>query len=78
MYLIKKAEQLTGPIYLMDVEAPRIAKNCLPGQFIIAKIDEKGERVPLTICDYDREAGTITIVFLFIGASTERFAHLKA
>ena len=47
MYLIKKAEQLTGPIYLMDVEAPRIAKHCLPGQFIIAKIDEKGERVPL-------------------------------
>ena len=78
MYLIKKAEQLTGPIYLMDVEAPRIAKHCLPGQFIIAKIDEKGERVPLTICDYDREAGTITIVFQIIGASTERFAHLKA
>ena len=78
MYLIKKAEQLTGPIYLMDVEAPRIAKHCLPGQFIIAKIDEKGERVPLTICDYDREAGTITIVFQIIGASTERFAHLQA
>ncbi|MEY8427894.1 sulfide/dihydroorotate dehydrogenase-like FAD/NAD-binding protein [Lachnospiraceae bacterium 46-15] len=78
MYLIKKAEQLTGPIYLMDVEAPRIAKHCLPGQFIIAKIDEKGERVPLTICDYDREAGTITIVFQIIGASTERFAKLKA
>ena len=56
MYLIKKAEQLTGPIYLMDVEAPRIAKHCLPGQFIIAKIDEKGERVPLTICDYDKQA----------------------
>ncbi|MDE6907341.1 MAG: sulfide/dihydroorotate dehydrogenase-like FAD/NAD-binding protein [Lachnospiraceae bacterium] len=78
MYLIKKAEQLTGPIYLMDVEAPRIAKHCLPGQFIIAKIDEKGERVPLTICDYDREAGTITIVFQIIGSSTERFAKLKA
>lgn len=78
MYLIKKAEQLTGPIYLMDVEAPRIAKHCLPGQFIIAKIDEKGERIPLTICDYDREAGTITIVFQIIGASTERFAKLKA
>lgn len=78
MYLIKKAERLTGPIYLMDVEAPRIAKHCLPGQFIIAKIDEKGERVPLTICDYDREAGTITIVFQTIGASTERFAELKA
>lgn len=78
MYLIKKAEQLTGPIYLMDVEAPRIAKHCLPGQFVIAKIDEKGERIPLTICDYDREAGTITIVFQIIGASTERMAKLKA
>lgn len=78
MYLIKKAEQLTGPIYLMDVEAPRIAKHCLPGQFIIAKIDEKGERIPLTICDYDREAGTITIVLQIIGASTERMAKLKA
>ena len=51
MYLIKKAEKLTGPIYLMDVEAPRIAKHCLPGQFIIAKIDEKGERIALTICE---------------------------
>lgn len=78
MYLIKKAEKLTGPIYLMDVEAPRIAKHCLPGQFIIAKIDEKGERIPLTICDYDREAGTITIVFQIIGASTERMAKLQA
>jgi ferredoxin--NADP+ reductase len=78
MYLIKKAEQLAGPIYLMDVEAPRIAKHCLPGQFIIAKIDEKGERIPLTICDYDREAGTITIVVQKIGASTEKMVKLKA
>lgn len=78
MYKIKKAEQLTELIYLMDVEAPRIAKHCLPGQFIIAKVDERGERIPLTICDYDREAGTITIVFQIVGAATERFTKLKA
>ena len=46
----------------MDVEAPRVAKHCEPGQFVIVKMDDLGERIPLTICDYDREAGTITIV----------------
>lgn len=78
MYTIKKAEMLTDNIYLMDVEAPRVAKSCLPGQFIIAKIDKVGERVPLTICDYDREAGIITIVFQTVGASTYRMAKMKA
>lgn len=68
---------LANNIYLMDVEAPRVAKHCEPGQFVIVKIDEKGERVPLTICDYDREAGTVTIVLQTIGASTEKMAHLK-
>ena len=77
MYQIKKAEMLANNIYLMDVEAPRVAKHCEPGQFVIVKIDEKGERVPLTICDYDREAGTVTIVLQTIGASTEKMAHLK-
>lgn len=78
MYRILKAEELAKNIFLMDVEAPRIAKSCEPGQFIIAKMDEKGERIPLTICDYDREAGTITIVFQPIGASTFKMAELKA
>lgn len=77
MYQIKKAKVLADKIYLMDVEAPRVAKHCEPGQFVIVKIDEKGERVPLTICDYDREAGTVTIVLQTIGASTEKMAHLK-
>ena len=77
MYQIKRAEVLAKNIYLMDVEAPRVAKHCEPGQFVIIKIDEKGERVPLTICDYDREAGTVTIVLQTIGASTEKMAHLK-
>ena len=77
MYQVLKAEKLAQNIYLMDVKAPRIAKNCQPGQFIIAKMDEIGERIPLTICDYDREQGTITIVFQIVGASTERMAGLK-
>ena len=76
MYPIVKKEKLADKIFLMDVKAPRVADNCLPGQFIIAKIDEVGERIPLTICDYDREAGTITIVFQTVGASTERMSHL--
>ena len=77
MYKIRKAEKLACNIYSMVVEAARVAEHCLPGQFIIAKMDEEGERIPLTICDYDREEGTITIVFQPIGASTEKFATLK-
>ena len=67
MYKILEAGKLAGNIYKMVVEAPRVAKHCLPGQFVIVKKDEVGERIPLTICDYDREAGTITIVFQPIG-----------
>ena len=78
MYKIREAKQLTDNIYLMNVEAPRVAKHCEPGQFIIVKIDEEGERIPLTICDYDREEGTVTIVFQVIGASTLQMAGLKA
>ena len=78
MYKILKAGKLAGNIYEMIVEAPRVAKRCLPGQFVIVKVDEKGERIPLTICDYDREAGTITIVFQPVGASTEKFSRLQA
>ncbi|CUX50174.1 sulfide/dihydroorotate dehydrogenase-like FAD/NAD-binding protein [Clostridium sp. C105KSO13] len=78
MYKILKSEKLADKTYLMDVHAPRVAAHCQPGQFIIVKMDDKGERVPLTICDYDREAGTITIVFQAIGASTTRMMELKA
>ena len=77
MYKILKAEKLNEIVYLMVVEAPMVAKHCQPGQFIIVKLDDAGERVPLTICDYDREAGTVTIVFQPIGASTEKFAKLQ-
>ena len=77
MYPIVKKEKLADKIYLMDVKAPRVAKSCEPGQFIIVKVDEAGERIPLTICDYDREAGTVTIVFQTVGASTERMLNLE-
>lgn len=77
MYRIRRVEQLADKIFLMDVEAPRVAKSCEPGEFVIVKIDEKGERIPLTICDYDRTEGTVTIVFQVVGASTERMSHLK-
>ena len=78
MYKILKAEKLAANIYLMDVEAPRVARHCEPGQFVIVKIDEKGERIPLTICDSDREAGIVTIVFQPVGASTTKMTELKA
>ncbi|MCR5358161.1 MAG: sulfide/dihydroorotate dehydrogenase-like FAD/NAD-binding protein [Lachnospiraceae bacterium] len=78
MYEILKAQMLAENIYLMDVKAPRVAGSCLPGQFVIVKIDEKGERVPLTICDYDRTEGTVTIVFQIVGGSTARMSKLKA
>lgn len=78
MYRILKAEELTTNIYLMDVKAPRVARACQPGQFVIVRMDEEGERIPLTICDYDREAGTITIVFQVVGAATEMMRVLKA
>ncbi|MDO5572393.1 MAG: sulfide/dihydroorotate dehydrogenase-like FAD/NAD-binding protein [bacterium] len=78
MYKILKAESPAENIFMMDVEAPRVAKTCLPGQFVIVKMDEKGERVPLTICDYSREKGTVTIVFQVVGASTDKMSHLKA
>ncbi len=73
-YTILKKERLTDSIYLMDIKAPRVAKNCYPGQFVIVKMDEKGERIPLTICDYNREAGTVTIVFQALGSSTKHMA----
>lgn len=77
MYKIRKAEKLADKIFLMDVEAPRVARHCEPGQFVIVKMDDKGERIPLTICDYDKEEGTVTIVFQSVGASTEKMAYLK-
>ena len=78
MYKILKACDLASNIFLMEVEAKRVAAACEPGQFVIVKMDERGERIPLTICDYDRQKGTITIVVQTIGASTTRMQKLKA
>ena len=77
MYKIVKAKELATNIYLMDVEAPRVAHSCLPGQFVIVRMDAEGERIPLTICDYDREKNTVTIVFQAVGAGTELMSHMK-
>ncbi|MBP3603742.1 MAG: sulfide/dihydroorotate dehydrogenase-like FAD/NAD-binding protein [Lachnospiraceae bacterium] len=78
MYKILEAKELTSNIYLMVVEAKRVAKACYPGQFIIVRTDENSERIPLTICDYDRKKGTVTIVFQIVGSGTEFMSHLKA
>ena len=77
MYPIVRKETLADNIILMDIKAPRVAAECLPGQFIIAKTDEVGERIPPTICDYDREKETVTIVVQTIGAGTERMMSLN-
>jgi len=77
MYSILKKKDLATNIVLFEVLAPLVAKNCQPGQFIVAKLDEKGERIPLTICDYDREKGTITIVIQAVGATTMRMSKLN-
>ncbi len=77
MYKIVKKQELTTNIYLMDVEAKRVAKSCKPGQFVIVRMDSEGERIPLTICDYDSNKGTVTIVFQTVGAGTRLMAELN-
>ena len=71
MYKIVRKEVLNPVITLMEVEAPRLAASAQPGQFLIVRSDEEGERIPLTVCDYDREKGTVTIVTQAIGASSK-------
>lgn len=78
MYRILEAKELAANIYLMVVEAKRVAKACEPGQFVIVRTDQDSERIPLTICDYDRQEGTVTIVFQVVGAGTEGMARLRA
>lgn len=76
MYKIMRKKMLNEQVVLMEIYAPHIAKKALAGQFIIFRVDEKGERIPLTIADYDREKGTVTIIFQTIGLSTGRLAKL--
>ncbi|MVX67078.1 sulfide/dihydroorotate dehydrogenase-like FAD/NAD-binding protein [Clostridium chromiireducens] len=77
MYRIVSKRELTDNIFLMDIEAPRVAKSAKPGQFIIIKNDEKGERIPLTISDYDKEKGTVAIVFQTVGQGTKQLASFE-
>ena len=77
MYKIVRKEILNPTVTLMEVLAPFVAKKAEPGQFIILRVDEKGERIPLTIADYDREKGTITIIFQIVGGSTIKLNALN-
>ena len=77
MYKILTKKILNPTVTLMEVDAPMIAKKAEPGQFIILRVDEQGERIPLTIADFDREKGTITIIFQIVGATTEKLNHLN-
>ncbi len=75
MYRILKKKVLNPTVTLMDIEAPFVAKKAKPGQFIILRVDEDGERIPLTVADYDREKGIVTIIFQVVGGTTERLNH---
>ena len=77
MFKIIRKKRLNPTVTLMDIQAPLIARKAEPGQFIILRVDEAGERIPLTIADYDREKGTVTIIFQIVGATTEKLNHLE-
>lgn len=78
MFRIVKKEILNPTVTRMDIEAPLIAKKAEPGQFIILRVDEEGERIPLTIADFDREAGLVSIIFQVVGATTQRLNRKAA
>lgn len=77
MYKIVNVEHLSETNWLMDVEAPYISRSCRPGQFLIVRLGELGERIPLTICDYDRARGLVTIVFQVVGVTSQKLSKLK-
>lgn len=77
MYKILRKEALNPTVTLLDIEAPLIAKKAEPGQFIILRVDDEGERIPLTIADFDREAGWVRIIFQIVGATTEKLNAKK-
>lgn len=77
-YKIVRKEDLNSQIYLMEIEAPLVAKKAEPGQFVIIRMDEKGERVPFTIADFDREKGTVTVIIQAVGKTTKDLAKLKS
>ena len=75
MYQIVGKKSLNPTVTQMDILAPFVAKKALAGQFIILRVDEEGERIPLTVAGYDREKGTVTIIFQVVGATTEALNH---
>lgn len=75
MYKILRKKVLNPTVTLMEIDAPLIAKKAEPGQFIILRVDENGERIPLTVADFDREKGTVTIIFQVVGGATEKLNH---
>ena len=75
MYQIVGKKSLNPTVTQMEILAPFVAKKALPGQFIILRVDEDGERIPLTVAGYDREKGTVTIIFQIVGATTEKLNH---
>lgn len=77
MFKILKREELNPTVTRLEIEAPLVAAKALPGQFVILRVDEKGERIPLTVADYDREKGTVTIIFQIVGGTTEKLNHKK-
>ena len=77
MYRILTKETLNPTVIKMEIEAPYVAKKAQPGQFIILRTDENGERIPLTVADYDRKKGTVTIIFQIVGATTEKLGHMN-
>ena len=77
MFEITRKKELNPTVTLMDIKAPYMAKKAEPGQFIILRVDEDGERIPLTIADFNREEGTVTIIFQVVGATTEKLNHLN-
>lgn len=77
MYRILTKETLNPTVIKMEIEAPYVAKKAQPGQFILLRTDEDGERIPLTVADYDREKGTVTIIFQIVGATTEKLGHMN-
>ena len=78
MYLIKRKEILNPTVTLMEIEAPLVARKAEPGQFIILRVDENGERIPLTVADFDRDEGTVTVIFQIVGATTEKLNRKNA
>ena len=78
MYQILAREDLTPEIHLFEIAAPGVAKKAQAGQFVVIRVDEKGERIPLTIADWDREKGTVTVVFMEVGKTTRKLATVEA